>query len=421
MKKNEIKANLMATKKIITNLSNSAENKMFADFAKEVADAFGMIADKYDDKDDEELSEEKIEEVLENLYKKKDLNDNQKKSVTNLISSTMKNLATVPNSGKHEVFNKRQKVEIIASAFRNGTNFEKSIKDYCVKNTISGISFDGDTTSYDLLFSGWKLEAENHVVKEFAPAFRSSEAIITTAITTAAALAKGWSKTDAAAYEKSVQEIAGQTISYTPQVIQKTQELAWSDVMDLGNELENIIMLLRADLITQVYNTILAKILAGTVIRNEAGTTLNVFDAIGSKILTDAFTYVKSTASPKLADAAEVVANMNTINGRIYAFMTNQNAFTLRKVTRGTGADVDVISMEELTSKLGVSKIIITPFATGCMATFIDMDGYKIRKRGERGVDWEHFATNEMRFMQEIYADGRICLPLGSGVLIATT
>ena len=412
-------ADLMATKKIIANLAGTAENKMFADFANEVAEAFGVIAEKYLAEETEEVAEEKIEEIVENFYKKKDLSDTQKASVTNLISKTIKSLGTAGNS-KKEVFNKKQKVAIISNAFANGTNFEKAIKDYCVKNTITDISFDGDITSYDLLFGGWNLNSAGHVVQEFAPAFKANEVITTTAITAAVALAKGWSKSDAAAYEKSLQQLAGETISFTPQVIQKTQELAWSDVMDLGNELPNVIMLLRKEIEAQVYNTILAKILAGTAIRNEAGTTLSVFDAIGNKTVTDTYTYVKSSAAPKMVEAAEVVANMQTVNGRIYGFMTMQNAFLLRTVTKGAGVDKDVMSIEDLTSKLGVAKIIITPFATGSVATFIDMDGYKIRKRGERNVDWEQFGTNEMRFMQEIYADVKICLPLGSGNLILT-
>lgn len=421
MKKNQKSvADLMATKKIIANLAGAAENKMFADFANEVAEAFGVIAEKYLAEETEEVAEEKIEEIVENFYKKKDLSDTQKTSVTNLISKTIKSLGTAGNS-KKEVFNKKQKVAIISNAFANGTNFEKAIKDYCVKNTITDISFDGDITSYDLLFGGWNLNAAGHVVQEFAPAFKANEVITTTAITAAVALAKGWSKSDAAAYEKSLQQLAGTTISFTPQVIQKTQELAWSDIMDLGNELPNVIMLLRKEIEAQVYNTILAKILAGTAIKNEAGTTLSVFDAIGNKIVTDTYTYVKGSVAPKMVEAAEVVANMQTVNGRIYGFMTMQNAFLLRTVTKGTGVDKDVMSIEDLTSKLGVAKIIITPFATGSVATFIDMDGYKIRKRGERNVDWEQFGTNEMRFMQEIYADGKICLPLGSGNLILTT
>ena len=109
MKKNQKSvADLMATKKIIVNLASAAENKMFADFANEVAEAFGVIAEKYLAEETEEVAEEKIEEIVENFYKKKDLSDTQKTSVTNLISKTIKSLGTAEKKLRQIFFKKKE-------------------------------------------------------------------------------------------------------------------------------------------------------------------------------------------------------------------------------------------------------------------------------------------------------------------------
>jgi hypothetical protein len=227
--------------------------------------------------------------------------------------------------------------------------------------------------------------------------------------------------------EKIIQELQVTPKTITTDFVYKRQKMANKDLAEIERAGQTAIFLqwMSLELEQMIVNTIVMAVLVGDQV-NASPHKITVFESIGTKDTTDAFTFVKTLASgatPTVSDYRNIVDNMSNPYGKRKVLCMSQLDLTaISAFTYASGGTTHFRTKDEMAGQLGVDEIYVTDILQllpGVKAVCLIPDGYWFNEMQSQAIDvvyptWE---KNEMNYQKEKYIGGAIHDLLSTSVL----
>lgn len=378
----------------------SPEGQAAADALIEAIDA--MAADE-NENGIEEL-EAKVAEIIEGL---KNVPENVQEFIHNAIELKMKAISNMAGKAGVSKEIKNQVARVIMNS-HNSESLKSEIDAVLKKNGITGLTH-GDVVDYAIAD---KFGNENPLFAMFHQTRVSKFFYTSNDMTTAAAIAKQWSKSSEAA--KAIQTLAATPKTISTAYVYKRQQVALEDLDDVRRDGEesSFVAWITEELARVLCNTIVMAVLVGDSVN--ASQNLTTFESIATKSTTDAFTLV-STAAATVPTVAEVRAQADLLynpNGlRKVAIMSAATKTALAKyqyVTGTDGSDFYYRSDEELAGQLGVDEIYTTDLMNSKGVIVMLPEEYWILEKNAIEVAYPTWEHNVMNWQVERNIGGKI-------------
>lgn len=327
------------------------------------------------------------------------------------------------------------KNEIVSAIFhsRDKINVQDNIKAVLVKNSITGLSFDG-LTDYVIT---WKVADLNPLFAKLHPTMFSKFFYGEIDIKYAAQAAAQWDRTLAknSSVEKLVQQLTASAKKITTDYIYKRQQFALADLDDIeaAGQLTEFLAMVSKELDTMIVNAIVMTILIGDQAHGGGNDSITTFEEIGTKMTSDSFTTViyrnnvdlaqylnevgvtGSTPQPSVHMATlQYVRNCiyNPQGKEVVAIMNRSTFNTLTPRLLASGGDFVFRTKEEVASELGVDDIILLDimpdWTKPSSVIFMIPDGYHYKEVKTLDVAYPSYEKNVQNIQKERNMGGAI-------------
>ena len=300
-------------------------------------------------------------------------------------------------------------------------SIENSVKNILVKNGVTGLEFSA-AVDYSI---ATKWEDLNPLFAKLKRTFISKFFYTTQQMNDVLLIAKQWDKTSAAGVTKDIQAITTTPKEISTAYVYARQEMNQEDLDDIAEVGQESVFLswINNELDLHVVNSIMMAILIGDTI-NAAGKRVNKFETIGTKTVTDAFTYVANPAvalTPTVTDIRKMCDKIHNPMGKEKILIMDQTLLTeLSAYTYAAGGDVHYRTKEEMAGQFGVNDIYVTDVLTyleGLHAICMIPDGYWYKEKKTIAVSWAEYKENRYNYMKERNVGGKIHDLLSTAVL----
>ena len=421
MKKQFIKvkdfANLAKIKKQINDALNEKGGEL-----KEALTALITELDSSEVEVDEKAFAEQVSELI-----KKYMSDPEAEvpaAVANAIAKKIQAVKDSINTVSGDKLTLKVKNEIaraIITSRTDKTEIKNSVEKILVANGVTGLEF-GQTIDY-LITTKW--EDLNPLFAKLKRTFISKFFYSTQLMNAVAVIAKQWSKASAAGVEKTIQAITSTPKEISTDYVYVRQQMNLADmdeIAEVGQE-SVFVSWINNELDLHLVNTIVMAILVGDAI-NADGSKVNKFETIGTKTVTDAFTYVANPAvalNPTVKDVRLLCDKIYNPEGKEKLLIMDQALLTeLSAYTYATGGDIHYRTKEEMAGQFGVSDIYVTDVLeniSGLHAICMIPDGYWYKEKKSISVSWPKYEENRINWMKERNIGGKIHDLLSTAVL----
>ena len=291
MKKQFIKvkdfANLAKIKKQINDALNEKGGEL-----KEALTALITELDSSEVEVDEKAFAEQVSEVI-----KKYMSDPEAEVPAAVADAIARKIQAVKDSiqktagDKLPLSVKNEIAREIIFAKVDKASIENSVKNILVKNGVTGLEFSA-AVDYSI---ATKWEDLNPLFAKLKRTFISKFFYTTQQMNDVLLIAKQWDKKSAEGVTKDIQAITTTPKEISTAYVYARQEMNQEDLDDIAEVGQESVFLswINNELDLHVVNSIMMAILIGDTI-NAAGKRVNKFETIGTKTVTDAFTYVNS-------------------------------------------------------------------------------------------------------------------------------
>lgn len=421
MKKQFIKvkdfANLAKIKKQINDALNEKGGEL-----KEALTALITELDSSEVEVDEKAFAEQVSELI-----KKYMSDPEAEvpaAVANAIAKKIQAVKDSINTVSGDKLTLKVKNEIaraIITSRTDKTEIKNSVEKILVANGVTGLEF-GQTIDY-LITTKW--EDLNPLFAKLKRTFISKFFYSTQLMNAVAVIAKQWGKASAAGVEKTIQAITSTPKEISTDYVYVRQQMNLADmdeIAEVGQE-SVFVSWINNELDLHLVNTIVMAILVGDAI-NADGSKVNKFETIGTKTVTDAFTYVANPAvalTPTVKDVRLLCDKIYNPEGKEKLLIMDQALLTeLSAYTYATGGDIHYRTKEEMAGQFGVSDIYVTDVLeniSGLHAICMIPDGYWYKEKKSISVSWPKYEENRINWMKERNIGGKIHDLLSTAVL----
>jgi len=393
-----MKKTLSASRVLAIKNSFAPEGQAAADALIEAIEA--MAADNENEFTAEDL-EAKVAEVLAGL---KEVPAPVQEMISNAIEVKMKAISNMASKTTISREVKNQVARVIMNT-HSAESLKSEIDAVLKKNGISGLTH-GDVVDYAIAD---KFGNENPLFNMFHKT-RVSKFFYTSAdMTTAAAIAKQWSKNSEVA--KAIQSLTATPKTISTAYVYKRQQVALEDLDDVRRDGEesNFVAWITEELARVLCNTIVMAVLVGDSVN--ASQNLTTFESIATKNASDAFTLV-TTAAASVPTVAEVRAQADLIynpNGlRKVAIMSAATKTALAGYVFASGGDQYFRSDEELAGQLGVDEIYTTDLMNSKGVIVMLPEEYWVLEKNAIEVAYPTWEHNVMNWQVERNIGGKI-------------
>lgn len=421
MKKQFIKvkdfANLAKIKKQINDALNEKGGEL-----KEALTALITELDSSEVEVDEKAFAEQVSEVI-----KKYMSDPEAEVPAAVADAIAKKIQAVKDSintvsgDKLTLKVKNEIARAIITSRTDKTEIKNSVEKILVANGVTGLEF-GQTIDY-LITTKW--EDLNPLFAKLKRTFISKFFYSTQLMNAVAVIAKQWGKASAAGVEKTIQAITSTPKEISTDYVYVRQQMNLADmdeIAEVGQE-SVFVSWINNELDLHLVNTIVMAILVGDAI-NADGSKVNKFETIGTKTVTDAFTYVANPAvalTPTVKDVRLLCDKIYNPEGKEKLLIMDQALLTeLSAYTYATGGDIHYRTKEEMAGQFGVSDIYVTDVLeniSGLHAICMIPDGYWYKEKKSISVSWPKYEENRINWMKERNIGGKIHDLLSTAVL----
>lgn len=421
MKKQFIKvkdfANLAKIKKQINDALNEKGGEL-----KEALTALIAELDSSEVEVDEKAFAEQVSEVI-----KKYMSDPEAEVPAAVADAIAKKIQAVKDSiqktagDKLPLSVKNEIARAIITSRTDKTEIKNSVEKILVANGVTGLEF-GQTIDY-LITTKW--EDLNPLFAKLKRTFISKFFYSTQLMNAVAVIAKQWDKASAAGVEKTIQAITSTPKEISTDYVYVRQQMNLADmdeIAEVGQE-SVFVSWINNELDLHLVNTIVMAILVGDAI-NADGSKVNKFETIGTKTVTDAFTYVANPAvalTPTVKDVRLLCDKIYNPEGKEKLLIMDQALLTeLSAYTYATGGDIHYRTKEEMAGQFGVSDIYVTDVLeniSGLHAICMIPDGYWYKEKKSISVSWPKYEENRINWMKERNIGGKIHDLLSTAVL----
>ena len=421
MKKQFIKvkdfANLAKIKKQINDALNEKGGEL-----KEALTALITELDSSEVEVDEKAFAEQVSELI-----KKYMSDPEAEvpaAVANAIAKKIQAVKDSINTVSGDKLTLKVKNEIaraIITSRTDKTEIKNSVEKILVANGVTGLEF-GQIIDY-LITTKW--EDLNPLFAKLKRTFISKFFYSTQLMNAVAVIAKQWDKASAAGVEKTIQAITSTPKEISTDYVYVRQQMNLADmdeIAEVGQE-SVFVSWINNELDLHLVNTIVMAILVGDAI-NADGSKVNKFETIGTKTVTDAFTYVANPAvalTPTVKDVRLLCDKIYNPEGKEKLLIMDQALLTeLSAYTYATGGDIHYRTKEEMAGQFGVSDIYVTDVLeniSGLHAICMIPDGYWYKEKKSISVSWPKYEENRINWMKERNIGGKIHDLLSTAVL----
>jgi hypothetical protein len=361
------------------------------------------------------IKEMKIEDVPEAIAKK----------VSDTVAAKVLEIQNAIGGGSmKDKFTPAIKNKICAAILKAGNKqeVENAVMKVIIENQITGIVF-GDVIDYTI---ATKWQNNNALYAKLHQTMVTKFHYTDSAMNDVANLAKQWSKSNAKDengvwIEKSIQEVTATPKSIATSYVYKRQQVDFEDLDDIEKvgQLSNFLTWVTTELQQQVVNTIIMAILVGDAI-NVVGERISTFETIGTKLVTDIFTYVTS-----VDDDAVTVGSIRAMcdrvlnpNGKEKILIIKATLLTaLSGYTYAAGGDVYYRTIEEMAGQFGVSSIYVTDLIGDNKVICIIPDGYWVNEKKALSIAYPSYEKNRQNYQVERNTGGAIHDLLSTGLL----
>ena len=326
------------------------------------------------------------------------------------------------------------KNEIVSAIFRSRDkiNVQDNIEAVLVKNSITGLSFDG-LTDYVIT---WKVADLNSLFAKLHPTMFTKFFYGEIDIKDAAQAAAQWDRTlvNNSSVEKLVQQLTASAKKITTDYIYKRQQFALADLDDIeaAGQLTEFLAMISKELDTMIVNAIVMTILVGDKAHG-SNDSITTFEEIGTKLASDPFTTViyrnngnlaqylndvgvtPSTPQPSVRMATlQYVRNCiyNPQGKEVVAIMSHNTFNTLTPRLLASGGDFVFRTKEEVASELGVDDIILLDIMPDwynpSSVIFMIPDGYHYKEVKTLDVAYPSYEKNVQNIQKERNMGGAI-------------
>lgn len=399
MKKNY---QLSASSAIGVKNAATPEGQAFADsILAAINEAFAAL----NEDETEHTPEDFAAEVRKALESVTELPASVQEMIHNTIEVKMKaitNVASKTNISK-EVKN------MVARAIMETTQKEQlynEIDAALKKNGITGLTHN-DVIDYAIAD---KFGNENPIFSQLHQTKVSKFFYTAANMSTAAAIAKQWSKSNTA--EKDIEVLEATPKAITTAYVYKRQQVANEDLDDIrrAGEEENFLAWITAELYRVLANTIVMAILTGDAV-NTSGKKITVFESIATKTVTDLFTlFVQAAATlPTVAEVRGAADKIYNPNGyKKVAIMSAETKTALAGYTYASGGDKYFRNDVELAGQLGVDEIHTTDLMAGKGVIVMLPEEYWVLEKNAIEVAYPQHEHNVMNWQVERNIGGKI-------------
>lgn len=421
MKKQFIKvkdfANLAKIKKQINDALNEKGGEL-----KEALTALIAELESSEVEVDEKAFAEQVSEVI-----KKYMSDPEAEVPAAVADAIAKKIQAVKDSiqktagDKLPLSVKNEIARAIITSRTDKTEIKNSVEKILVANGVTGLEF-GQTIDY-LITTKW--EDLNPLFAKLKRTFISKFFYSTQLMNAVAVIAKQWDKASAAGVEKTIQAITSTPKEISTDYVYVRQQMNLADmdeIAEVGQE-SVFVSWINNELDLHLVNTIVMAILVGDAI-NADGSKVNKFETIGTKTVTDAFTYVANPAvalTPTVKDVRLLCDKIYNPEGKEKLLIMDQALLTeLSAYTYATGGDIHYRTKEEMAGQFGVSDIYVTDVLeniSGLHAICMIPDGYWYKEKKSISVSWPKYEENRINWMKERNIGGKIHDLLSTAVL----
>lgn len=421
MKKQFIKvkdfANLAKIKKQINDALNEKGGEL-----KEALTALIAELESSEVEVDEKAFAEQVSEVI-----KKYMSDPEAEVPAAVADAIAKKIQAVKDSiqktagDKLPLSVKNEIARAIITSRTDKTEIKNSVEKILVANGVTGLEF-GQTIDY-LITTKW--EDLNPLFAKLKRTFISKFFYSTQLMNAVAVIAKQWDKASAAGVEKTIQAITSTPKEISTDYVYVRQQMNLADmdeIAEVGQE-SVFVSWINNELDLHLVNTIVMAILVGDAI-NADGSKVNKFETIGTKTVTDAFTYVANPAvalTPTVKDVRLLCDKIYNPEGKEKLLIMDQALLTeLSAYTYATGGDIHYRTKEEMAGQFGVSDIYVTDVLKnipGLHAICMIPDGYWYKEKKSISVSWPKYEENRINWMKERNIGGKIHDLLSTAVL----
>lgn len=344
----------------------------------------------------------RVNEVLAGL---KQLPEPVMELIHNAIELKMKAISNVASKTtiSKEVKNK------VARAIMESTQKEQLLNEIDAvlkENGITGLTHN-DVIDYAIAD---KFGNENPIFNQLHQTKVSKFFYASADMSTAAAIAKQWSKSSTAEKDIEVLEVTPKTI--TTAYVYKRQQVANEDLDDIrrAGEEENFLEWITAELYRVLANTVVMAILTGDAV-NANGKKITVFESIATKTVTDLFTlFVQAAATfPTVAEVRGAADKIYNPNGyKKVAIMSAETKTALAGYTYASGGDLYFRSDSELAGQLGVDEIHTTDLMAGKGVIVMLPEEYWVLEKNTIDIAYPQHEHNLMNWQVERNIGGKI-------------
>ena len=422
MKKQFIKvkdfANLAKIKKQISDALNEKGGEL-----KDALTALITELDSSEVEVDEKAFAEQVSELI-----KKYMSDPEAEVPAAVANAIAKKIQAVKDSiqktagDKLPLSVKNEIARAIITSRTDKTEIKNSVEKILVANGVTGLEF-GQTIDY-LITTKW--EDLNPLFAKLKRTFISKFFYSTQLMNAVAVIAKQWGKASAAGVEKTIQAITSTPKEISTDYVYVRQQMNLADmdeIAEVGQE-SVFVSWINNELDLHLVNTIVMAILVGDAI-NADGSKVNKFETIGTKTVTDAFTFVSGPATlgaPTVSDVRVLCDKVYNPEGKEKLLIVDQALLTSLSAYRyAAGGDVHYRTKEEMAGQFGVSDIYVTDVLeniSGLHAICMIPDGYWYKEKKSISVSWPKYEENRINWMKERNIGGKIHDLLSTAVLV---
>lgn len=393
------------------NLMRTLVKNAFSEKGQGVADLLRAILDEMESAEEEEYDEDAIVAKVQEALKQQNNGDEVPEAVAEFVvkkCTEIKNslATTAMNNGKHKLEKKVANAIAMAVLRSNKNDVEQNVSNVLVKNGITGLTFNDvvDFVVVDNWGSSDALFNKLHFTK-YSKFFYTEDDL-----TTAAVLAKQWSKTLSG--EKLIQSITATPKQITTDFVYKRQQIALSDIDDIeeAGEGANFLAYINEELDRQIINTIIMAIFVGDTV-NASANRIRTFETIGTKTTDDAFTKVFNvTGTAFTIEQARTAADavLNPYGKEKVAVMSQKTLTDLATFIYANGGTTTYHSKEEVAGLIGVTDIYITDIVGNDKLFVFLPDGYWVKEKSTIAVSYATWEKNVMNHQKERNIGGQI-------------
>lgn len=410
----------------LADIKKQINDALTGEKASELKNALGALITELDSSEIE-VDETAFAEQVGELIKKYMGNPDAEvpAAVANAIAKKIQSVKDSINTVAGEKLSLKVKNEIareIIGGKNDKSTIKNSVEKILVANGVSGLEF-GQTIDY-MIATKW--EDLNPLFAKLKRTFVSKFFYSTQLMNAVAIIAKQWDKTSAAGVEKTLQELNTSSKEITTAYVYVRQQMNQEDLDDIAEVGQESVFLswINNELDLHLVNTIVMAILTGDGI-NADGKKVNKFETIGTKTVTDAFTFVSGPATlgaPTVSDVRVLCDKVYNPEGKEKLLVMDQALLTSLSAYRyAAGGDIHYRTKEEMAGQFGVSDIYVTDMlknVEGLHVICMLPDGYWYKEKKSISVSWPKYEENRINFMKERNVGGKIHDLLSTAVLV---